>query len=86
MQAVQWEIMGRYRSAYERLSKDARREIASHAARIRHEQRPRKTPPCVCSDPENEHWSVGIRDCRACDLRGELDRCPGFTPDPDFVH
>lgn len=72
--------MSRYRTARERLTIETRREIASHAARARQRQRAMHAVICECGDPEDVHWSVGKRDCRACDLRENLEGCQGFTP------
>jgi len=66
-----------YRPALERLSKERRSEIASYAARMRNLQRVRV---CECDHAEREHWSIGAKECRACEI-AELPRpCLRFTP------
>jgi len=67
-----------YKPARERLTAERRSDIASHAAQAR-----RALPSvivCACTHPERDHWTVGARECRACDI-AELPRpCQAFSP------
>jgi hypothetical protein len=65
-----------YRSARERLSPEQRTEIARHAARMRALQR---VLVCRCGHEEREHWSIGARECRACEIAEVPRPCMGFS-------
>jgi hypothetical protein len=71
-------LVYRYKPARERLSAEQRSEIARHAAMVRAMRRDALI--CTCGHAESEHWSIGARECRACEIAEHPDPCPRFTP------
>jgi hypothetical protein len=72
-----WSVY-RYKSARERLSPEQRSEIARHAAMERAMQRGPLN--CSCGHTEGDHWSIGARECRACEIDERPNPCLGYTP------
>jgi hypothetical protein len=66
-----------YRPARERLSATQRSEIARHAALERALQRIRV---CECGHEERDHWSIGAKECRACEIAELPHPCGAFSP------
>lgn len=67
-----------YKPARERMSAERRSDIARHAALMR--ARPPVVSVCACGHAENEHWSVGSKECRTCDIAELPNACIGFVP------
>ena len=71
--------MYRYKPARDRLSAEQRSEIARHAAIMRGMQRAPEA--CSCGHAESEHWSIGARECRACEIDERPNPCMRFSHD-----
>ncbi len=68
-----------YKPARERLSPERRSEIARHAALVRGARV--RLAMCSCGHAESEHWSIGARECRTCDVMELPYPCIGFAAD-----